>query len=275
MISVKCQKIISVMLTLCIVLIIAGCGGPKKVSDLNITLDLSYGSRSGTYTGEVNDQNLPNGKGKFTTKNNDGKTWIYEGEFKNGHFEGKGKQTWPELGQVKEGTYTNDLLTGQGKITVANKPEKNYEGNFVAGAPMLDSVGMNEPVSYADWEYSATKVETQNSAGNRQANGKYVIVYINDKNNGNSTRKPADDNFFLLFNKTNGTTYKMDMDASLALRLTEKQWQQPWNLSDVNPGNSVSNIKIVFDVPADIDINNLYFLPRKAFGKAAPIQLQQ
>lgn len=33
-----------------------------------MTFSLSYGDRSGTYTGEVNEQGVPNGKGKFTLK---------------------------------------------------------------------------------------------------------------------------------------------------------------------------------------------------------------
>lgn len=49
------------------------------MTDKQMTLSLSYGDRSGTYTGEVNEQGVPNGKGKFTTQNAQGNPWIYEG----------------------------------------------------------------------------------------------------------------------------------------------------------------------------------------------------
>lgn len=60
------------------------------MTDKQMTLSLSYGDRSGIYTGEVNEQGVPNGKGKFTTQNAQGNPWVYEGDFKNGHFEGQG-----------------------------------------------------------------------------------------------------------------------------------------------------------------------------------------
>ena len=78
-------KVVSLLLSVCLIAVIAGCGGPKKVTNQQMTLQLSYGDRTGSYTGEVNEQNEPNGKGKFVTKNSQGHEWIYEGEFKNGH----------------------------------------------------------------------------------------------------------------------------------------------------------------------------------------------
>ena len=89
-------------------LVLLGCGGPQKVSDKEMTLSLSYGDRSGTYTGEVNKQGVPNGKGKFTTKNSQGEPWFYEGDFKNGHFEGTGRTLWPNDQQEESGNYSND-----------------------------------------------------------------------------------------------------------------------------------------------------------------------
>ena len=63
------RKILGFLVVFTVSLMILGCGGPQKVSDKEMTLSLSYGDRSGTYTGEVNEQGVPNGKGKFTTKN--------------------------------------------------------------------------------------------------------------------------------------------------------------------------------------------------------------
>ena len=52
----------NVLLSCMLALMLAGCGGPQKVNDKQMTLDLSYGKRVGTYTGEINDQGLPNGQ---------------------------------------------------------------------------------------------------------------------------------------------------------------------------------------------------------------------
>ena len=94
-----------------------------------VTLELSFGSRTGTYTGDMVD-GVPNGQGKFTTENDAGESWTYEGEFKNGHFEGEGKTTW-DSGQVEVGTYKNDVLvpmTGDDIKSLFTTPEdlKNH-----------------------------------------------------------------------------------------------------------------------------------------------------
>lgn len=272
------KKFLLAALSVILCFVFIGCGGPKKVSDQQVTLNLSFGDRSGTYTGEVNDQNIPNGQGKFTTKNSKGETWIYEGQFKDGHFEGKGKETWPANGQTSEGTFAKDQLNGQGKMTFPNQPNKNYEGNFEAGVPMVaESAGLNEQVSFADWAYQVTQVTEQKSAGNKQASGKYVVVVLNDTNNGQEARQPGGGGFFVLFNKFNGAIYQTDDSATLAVRQAATMagdYNSPWYLSQVNPGNSVQGIKILFDIPADVPIGNLKFLPRDGFGVAKPIQLQ-
>lgn len=270
------KRILTILVIMMMSISLVGCGGPQKVSNKQMTLNFSYGDRAGVYTGEVNDQGIPNGKGKFTTKNPKGEELIYEGDFVDGHKKGTGKTTWPSSKQHEEGTYDNDMLNGQGsKTMVVNGQEKTYTGNFENDLPMLEAVGMNTPVSYADWSYSVTGVDTQNSLGNKQANGKYVIVRITDKNNGSTSRQPASNNFFCLIDKTNGKAFKMDTDAALALRLSTKKFKEAWYLSDVNPGNEVSNVAIVFDVPADTDINNLKFIPVMGLGEVAPIQLAQ
>lgn len=96
------KKVLSLLLICILTLSLASCGGNE------ITLNLSFGERTGTYSGDMTD-GVPNGQGKFTTKNSDGQEWTYEGEFKNGHFEGEGKTTW-ENGQMEIGTYKNDVI---------------------------------------------------------------------------------------------------------------------------------------------------------------------
>ena len=66
------KKLVVVMLTFFFVLSLSGCGK-------EMTLNLSYGDRTGTYYGDVNEQGVPHGQGKFTSENEDGEKWTYEG----------------------------------------------------------------------------------------------------------------------------------------------------------------------------------------------------
>lgn len=108
---------------MCAAVALTGCGSDDSGEE--ITLHLSYGDRTGSYTGDLVD-GVPDGNGKFVTKNEDGDKWTYEGEFRNGHFEGEGKTTW-ENGQIEEGTYKNDVvvpLKGDEISTLYSEPDK-------------------------------------------------------------------------------------------------------------------------------------------------------
>ena len=91
-----------VFIMLLFVSTLAACGGKE------ITLHLSYGDRTGKYSGDMTD-GIPNGQGKFTAKNDEGVEWTYEGSFVNGHFQGEGKTTW-KSGQIEIGTYEDDVI---------------------------------------------------------------------------------------------------------------------------------------------------------------------
>ena len=96
------KRILTLLLVGVLAFSLVGCGK-------QMTLNLAYGDRTGTYSGDMNEAGLPNGQGKFTTTNSDGEEWTYAGEFKNGHFEGEGKTTW-KSGQVEIGTYKDDVI---------------------------------------------------------------------------------------------------------------------------------------------------------------------
>ena len=96
------KKLLALLLVCGVLFSLAGCGK-------EITLNLAYGDRTGTYSGDVNEQGLPHGQGKFTSTNSEGEKWTYEGEFKNGHFDGEGKTTW-KSGTVEIGTYKDDVI---------------------------------------------------------------------------------------------------------------------------------------------------------------------
>ena len=122
------------------ILLISACGNSSSTEDANsannkeITLDLSFGSKTGTYTGTLNDNGLPEGQGAFTTTNSEGVKWTYTGEFVNGQFEGEGITEW-EDGYYERGTYHESVLqpldfTNMLYEKILANPD-DYEGYFV------------------------------------------------------------------------------------------------------------------------------------------------
>lgn len=96
------------------VLLMSGCGGP---SGTEMTLQFSFGERTGIYNGEVDDNGIPNGSGTFTTTNSEGIQWTYTGQFVNGHMEGEGSTSW-EDGRTEVGIYIDDELQLEPKENV-------------------------------------------------------------------------------------------------------------------------------------------------------------
>lgn len=101
---------------------------PAAESALELTLEFSFGERTGSYRGEVKD-GLPHGQGSFTSQNADGGAWTYAGEWDMGHWNGKGRSEW-EDGTYHEGEYQNDVAEGQG---VRGTETERYEGTFRNG----------------------------------------------------------------------------------------------------------------------------------------------
>lgn len=156
------KSIFVIALVVTLALAVSGCS--KK-----ITLNLAYGDRNGKYSGDM-ENGVPNGIGKFTSTNEEGTSWTYEGEFKNGHFEGEGKTTW-KSGQMEIGTYKNDIIVpmkGDEIKTLYTSPE-NFKNHYV------DIIGkvFNTP-EYADGVVSFQMWgDIENSDNN-------TIVYVND-----------------------------------------------------------------------------------------------
>lgn len=125
----RITKLITIILVLCMVFSLCSC--TKTVENEKMTLDLNgIGERKGTYTGEIKDD-IPNGSGKFITKNSSNVEWYYEGDWVNGQMEGEGMQVWEELGQKHEGLYKDGNYEGEGKWYEDNTLV--YQGNFSNG----------------------------------------------------------------------------------------------------------------------------------------------
>ena len=104
---------------------------PTTVTEQEMTLTLDFWDdtktgvltaqqRTGIYSGQVVN-GIPEGMGTFKSKNPEGNEWYYEGEFKNGTFNGKGKSVWPQ-NDTREKEYT-EIGTYENGLFVPNKGE--------------------------------------------------------------------------------------------------------------------------------------------------------
>lgn len=158
------KGILATILSLCLCLALAGCGK-------EITLQLSYGDRTGTYSGETNDAGLPHGQGEFTTTNESGDSWTYEGEFKNGHFDGEGKTTW-KSGAMEYGTYKDDVL-----VPLSGKEIKGLYSNpadFEHRCVEIVGRVFTEPEYDDDGVYLQVWGDVKNTSNS-------IIVYVPDR----------------------------------------------------------------------------------------------
>ena len=85
---------------------------PESVTDLDISLTFDFGDYAGSYTGDIVN-GLPNGYGTFISYDDSFGSWSYVGEWKDGHFNGDGVQSF-EDGYEEGGYYVDDYLTGEG-----------------------------------------------------------------------------------------------------------------------------------------------------------------
>lgn len=137
----KYVPLFALLVLISISLIGCGEGNRGKTNTENVTakemsLDFSFGARIGTYTGPLKNE-LPNGEGTFKSKNEDNNSWIYTGNFVDGHFDGEGTTTWSN-GQKQLGTYKNDKLNGTAKLFSENDVLL-YEGIWKDG--LYDGTG--------------------------------------------------------------------------------------------------------------------------------------
>lgn len=94
--------------------------------------NMAYKSSLGlcSYTGEVDENDLPNGHGIATWESGEGK--IYDGEWVHGKMEGKTKYTH-RSGDTFVGTFKNNQYSN-GKYTISSTGEY-FEGSFKNGQP--------------------------------------------------------------------------------------------------------------------------------------------
>jgi len=143
------------LLCLLVILILAFAPAAMGTMVRELMLPLSFGTVTGTYTGEMKDD-LPHGYGIFIAEG-----WYYAGMFEAGHFCGEGLLVREDGGE-ESGVYDNDVLNGYGTISKDGKVLQ--EGIFLAGVYMDTTTGPEEPAANMTTAVAAASPSYANSA---------------------------------------------------------------------------------------------------------------
>lgn len=114
----------------------------EDVVDQEMTLDFSFGARTGSYTGHLNGNGLPDGEGSFECINSEGVTWKYTGTFVNGHMEGYGETDWDE-GYREYGNYKNDVWIPSVGEMYDNVGAWDIFGSFALNRDLINYIDAN------------------------------------------------------------------------------------------------------------------------------------
>ena len=88
----------------------------ETVANAAIKISAAFDSGEGVYTGEVNSEGAPHGKGGFIMQKSDKELdWSYEGNWENGAMTGEGVKK--DGGFVFTGSFRDGLLNGECEIT--------------------------------------------------------------------------------------------------------------------------------------------------------------
>lgn len=116
-------------------------------------------NQKGLYTGMVNEEGEPHGRGKLKLDNGD----VFEGEFKNGKRSGTGCYTWGSTGDLFTGQWKNNRRHGKGVFVWHDG--RLYDGEYVKGK--------REGRGIFTWPYGA-KYEGDWKANKRNGIGVYT-----------------------------------------------------------------------------------------------------
>lgn len=98
----------------------------NHAENVEMTLSFSFGERKGTYNGDIKD-GKPDGKGTFSTENEEGLKWFYSGEWDNGKMTGEGTIEY-EDGDKIIGTFSNGDVDGN--ASYYKNDEFQYSGFY-------------------------------------------------------------------------------------------------------------------------------------------------
>lgn len=146
-----------------------------------LTLEFSFGTRTGMYSGEVNSDGLPNGVGTFECQSSG---WTFAGEWDSGHWNGTGITKWND-GTMYDGEYQNDTIQGDGIYTFPDGIV--ISGKFADGVPsgnctLAFTNGISFIGQFEDFLNAAGKIEDENGTSRNAniVNGELVLIPLND-----------------------------------------------------------------------------------------------
>lgn len=99
---------------------------------VEMTIDFSFGPRSGIYSGDLDGDGLPNGQGTFQCQD---AGWSFTGKWDSGHWNSTGVTMWDD-GTTYDGEYQNDIISGTGVYTFTDGT--TISGVFADGVPSGD-----------------------------------------------------------------------------------------------------------------------------------------
>lgn len=148
----------------------------REVKNKEMTLQFSFGPKTGKYSGPLNENGLPEGKGAFSSENSSGIKWTYTGDFVNGTFEGDGRTDW-ENGACEWGIYHDGVIQyAELTKTIFNNLKGNpdkYDGYAVSFvAKVFNVVGIDED----GWVHFQVYQDIENSE-----NAMYVYASTSEK----------------------------------------------------------------------------------------------
>lgn len=139
-----------------------------------ISLEFSYGIRKGIYTGQLKN-GLPHGEGVFSSVSSDGISWVYRGQWSEGHCNGQGSTIW-DSGQMEIGKYVNDELQGDG-LALSNDGVV-YKGKFIKGTPTPDISSLTEAATHTENETIKGTEKTIESETETESQSEQVSIFI-------------------------------------------------------------------------------------------------
>lgn len=146
------KKMVKLFTLVVCIFLLAGCSNATSatyVENKEMTLNFSYGDRTGIYTGNV-EEGIPQGEGTFESVNDSNEKWTYTGDWKDGVMDGYGVCEWQNGGKY-EGQYKAGYMDGNGSWY--QDGELIYSGIFEEGRIVaLDrkkiEIPENEPLQY-------------------------------------------------------------------------------------------------------------------------------
>lgn len=169
------MKKASVVAIALFILLLAGCGNgtlsseggnQSTVSDYDITVTIMEGTESldidGKYTGELVD-GKPQGVGTFKAEIENGYSYVYDGSFSDGKYNGQGVTTIIIDGETKvaSGTYTNGEFTPTTGESFNYIGQLDLFGKFVVPDAVIEYIDANKNLFPTATDKTIKSIDTQ------------------------------------------------------------------------------------------------------------------